>query len=61
MKRSVTLPQITIDSFNTVLVSGDSSIIYHVYVNGEFYRALSSREELNNLLNLFIQNELGGI
>lgn len=61
MKRSITLPTIRIDYFNTVLFDGSTTVMYHLYVNGEFYRAYNSHDDLEIAVNAIAHVELTGV
>lgn len=61
MKRSIFLPKIQVDYFNNILFNGDSSVIYHLYVNDEFYRAFNSHDELEAAITAIVNVELTGV
>ena len=59
MKKTFNFPSIRVDQFTSPVISGDSVIMYHLYVNGNFYRAFSSQEDLIQFLQSFVKVNLG--
>ena len=59
MKKTVNFPSIRVEQFTSPVISGDTVIMYHLYVNGNFYRAFSSQDDLIQFLQSFVKVNLG--
>ncbi len=59
MKKTFTFPTIRVDEFVSTVLSGDDVKMYHLYVDGNFYRAFSSKDELIEFLQTFVKVNLG--
>ena len=59
MKKTITFPTIKVDEFVSTVLSGDDVKMYHLYVDGNFYRAFSSKNELIEFLQTFVKVNLG--
>lgn len=57
MRKTIQFPIIKIDSFTYHYVDGDSSQVFHIYVNDQFYRAVNSREEVQSIISILMQSE----
>ena len=59
MKKTFNFPSIRVEQFTSPVISGYTVIMYHLYVNGNFYRAFSSQEDLIQFLQSFVKVNLG--
>lgn len=59
MKKTFNFPSIRVEQFTSPVISGDTVIMYHLYVNGNFYRAFSSQDDLIHFLQSFVKVNLG--
>lgn len=59
MKRTINFPSIKVEEHQSVVLSGDSVYMYHLYVDGNFYRAFSSKDDLIEFLQTFMKVNLG--
>ncbi len=59
MKKTFNFPSIRVEQFTSPVISGDAVIMYHLYVNGNFYRAFSSQDDLIQFLQSFVKVNLG--
>lgn len=59
MKKTFNFPSIRVEQFTSHVISGDTVIMYHLYVNGNFYRAFSSQDDLIQFLQSFVKVNLG--
>lgn len=59
MKKTFSFPSIRVEQFTSPVISGDTVIMYHLYVNGNFYRAFSSQDDLIQFLQSFVKVNLG--
>ena len=59
MKKTFNFPSIRVEQFTSPVISGDTVDMYHLYVNGNFYRAFSSQEDLIQFLQSFVKVNLG--
>lgn len=61
MKKRLVLPTISVEYFNTAMITGETITMYHLYVNGEFYRAFGSKEDLLTSINAVMYCEVNAI
>lgn len=59
MKKTFNFPTIRVEQFTSPVISGDTVVMYHLYVNGNFYRAFSSQDDLIQFLQSFVKVNLG--
>ena len=59
MKKTIELPQYTIDVFTPQVISGETIEMYHLYRNGIYVMAFASKTDLFNHLNTMIGTQLG--
>lgn len=59
MKKTYNFPIIRVDEFISCVLSGEDVRMYHLYVDNNFYRSFSSKDELVDFLNTFNKVNLG--
>lgn len=55
LKKSVTIPSITIDCYRSEFFNGP---MFHLIIDGNLEQAFTSMSELQNRLNLLLENEI---
>lgn len=60
MTKTVTFPIIRVEHHYQDTLSGTPYSVWHVYVNGDFYMAFSTKEEVMNAIDVIATVELEG-
>lgn len=51
MKRTINLPSYRIEEFTSPMVNGQSLVVYHLYIDGNYTGTFTTKEGLLNNLN----------